>query len=302
MSVSTTLIPEPETIIPSPSSTARTLVDNGSRTPPPPPSSQCSQSSRALSPRGSPPPLKARLITEPRSGRTQSFVQYIRNAHRADYEAAKTLIRELVRSKLDVKLVWTEQKTTVRREWPVLYYAYQTFCRLRTEARGAGIISRKRVRGPNASLTATNENISGCCTNASNRRRSSHLPTTTTSTPGPLPDIASALSSDLTNRSSAATTPSSFNHCVDPASQAIAMPAGRKEIEAFLQSLPLQLGALTDRFVSAGLNARERLRVMSRWNVADQEMFLRREVALDAFVSKLVCDALRDGFLLAIPM
>ncbi len=101
--------------------------------------------------------------------------------------------------------------------------------------------------------------------------------------------------SDLTvdERQRTATTPSTNAHA-DFASQ-VPITTGSKEVEAFLRSLPLQCGALADQFLSAGLNSRARLEVMARWTVADQEMFLRREVNLDAFMSKLVCDALRSG-------
>lgn len=73
------------------------------------------------------------------------------------------------------------------------------------------------------------------------------------------------------------------------------MTNGRKEVEEFLQSLPLQVGHLTERFLSAGLCDRARLDMMSKWTVADQEMFLRREVATDPFLVKVVCDALRSS-------
>ncbi|TFK85890.1 hypothetical protein K466DRAFT_664168 [Polyporus arcularius HHB13444] len=303
MSASMSLDPKPATIVSSPSSTSRTLVDDEAGSPPPPPSSQ---SSTVLS-RSRSPPLKPQLIAEPPSGRTNTFAHYIPERHRVDFEAAKNLIRELVRKKLNVRLPWTEQKTAASRDllasvilsypvfleyahkWPVMFYAYQTHCRWRTEARRDGIISRKRTGTRNASSNrATEEKASDSRGHPSTRRPSSRIPA---ATPTELRDIARTYPERVTNRT--ATTPSTNTHA-DFASQ-VPITTGSKEVEAFLRSLPLQCGALADQFLSAGLNSRARLEVMARWTVADQEMFLRREVNLDAFMSKLVCDALRSG-------
>ncbi|RDX53051.1 hypothetical protein OH76DRAFT_1480090 [Lentinus brumalis] len=304
MSASTILVSKPATIVSSPSSTSRTLVDDEAGSPPPPPSSQ---SSTLLS-RSRSPPLKPQLIAEPPCGRTNSFARYVPERHRVDFEAAKILIRELVPKKLNVTLLWTEQKPTARRDllasvissypvfleyahkWPVMFYAYQIHCRWRTEARRDGIISRKRTRTRNASSNRTAEdNGSDGRGHASTRRpSSSRIPA---ATPTELRDIAKTYPERVTNRT--ATTPSINTHA-DFASQ-VPITTGSKEVEAFLRSLPLQCGALADQFLSAGLNSWARLEVMARWTVADQEMFLRREVNLDAFMSKLVCDALRSG-------
>ncbi|RPD62014.1 hypothetical protein L226DRAFT_76414 [Lentinus tigrinus ALCF2SS1-7] len=238
------------------------------------------------------------LIPEPPNGTLRAYGGYIREPHRDDYEAAKLFIRELVRKELDVQLAWSQQKATARRivftviasypvflkyanKWPILYYAYQSHCRFRTEARREGRVSaRRKVRVP-----------IGCGVPSSTYPRSpgsqTTVPTTLPSRPPCYPSQGLPTTQTLHVESS------DRDRGADHASMTF---RGRKEVEMFLQTLPLQLGALTDRFVSAGLSSQARLQIMAQWTVADQETFLRREVSVDAFVSKLVCDALRPSF------
>ena len=70
---------------------------------------------------------------------------------------------------------------------------------------------------------------------------------------------------------------------------------GEEEVLRFLRSIDSTFDAnkFLDRFVSTGVDSRARLEDMARWCVVDRDIFLRREVRLNAFECKLVSDALQ---------
>ncbi|RPD62018.1 hypothetical protein L226DRAFT_535391 [Lentinus tigrinus ALCF2SS1-7] len=227
------------------------------------------------------------MIAEPPYRLSRSYAGYIDPQDVNDWVAVKILIRDILPMKLDLKLSWSQQELSRKRDlvstvlssypafkkyeanWPVLYYCYQHLGKSRL------------YRGEGAKNRPNNSTTSGICHRVNIRRSQSVLSTATAMTldrisPVPTAASTSAPSSDVSPRYAQ-------------------MMRGEEEVTTFLQSIggTFDSSKFLDRFVTAGVNSGARLKDVAKWGVVDRDMFLRCEVRLNAFECKLVSDALQ---------
>ncbi|KAI0366354.1 hypothetical protein BV20DRAFT_651114 [Pilatotrama ljubarskyi] len=235
------------------------------------------------------PPVR-KLISQPPHGLNRSYVGYMRDEDRPDFEGAKYIIKKLVPQELDLHRSWGRQDETAKKQliekvleaypafadyesaWPVLYYSCQTLHHVRRpidkphrQRRLAAPAKAGANRCHEAASTGKKTQDPGRC------RRRGHARATQLDTDGA---VSLAAHAGLAN--------------------VLHQTAGLQEVFRFLVALEGTLGYLLDRFQFTGITSKARLMALARWTISDRDAFLRNELQLSAFERKVVSGALNE--------
>ncbi|KAI0643718.1 hypothetical protein C8Q79DRAFT_151106 [Trametes meyenii] len=259
-------------------------------------------------PDSSPAPSEDRLIPPPATGIGRSYVRYVRPEDRGTFEEAKILMRELCPRELNIKRRWGLQQMQATERliarvverypvfkkyegaWPVMYYCYKHFSHLRRPF-------AKRMNVDNLRSQVEAVACYGRLLNPLSRtRRASKLqvpapnecsidsePPATTNPQEPwgeagnekddtsVPDLLNCPSSQLSSTDTLSSSSSSAS----------------SSVLDFLVALDGSLASMLDRFRFAGITDTARLRSLAQWPAPEQELFLAKDLGLNAFERRM---------------
>ncbi|KAI0676782.1 hypothetical protein C8Q78DRAFT_987358 [Trametes maxima] len=227
-------------------------------------------------PASSPAPTDS-LIPPPATKFGRSYIGYIQPEDRETFEEAKVLMRELLPKELNIKRSWSLQKAQATERlvdhvveyypvfrkyedaWPVMYYCYQRL----------GCLRRPLVKR----------------TNSGQRQKS------------PVAMVQACYDRHMNLRPRTRNAPANAQPILKRPQQALRNPAatlayervgrGEQDVLDFLMALDGNLAGLLDRFRFAGIIDKGRLRSLAQWPTIEKDLFLARDLGLNAFERRM---------------